>query len=32
VDTVGLDEVKVRAYVQYQERRERLAEQRGLDF
>jgi putative transposase len=32
VDTVGLDEAKIRTYVQYQERRERLAEQRGLDF
>ena len=32
VDTVGLDEAKIRAYVQYQERRERRAEQRGLDF
>jgi len=32
IDTVGLDEAKIRAYVQYQERRERQAEQRGLDF
>jgi len=32
VDTVGLDEAKIRAYVQYQEKRERQAEQRGLDF
>jgi len=32
VDTVGLDEAKSRAYVQYQEKRERQAEQRGLDF
>ncbi len=31
VDTVGLDETKIRAYVQYQEKRERQAEQRGLD-
>ena len=31
-DTVGLDEAKIRAYVQYQEKRERQAEQRGLDF
>ena len=32
VDTVGLDEAKIRAYGQYQEKRERQAEQRGLDF
>lgn len=32
VDTVGLDEAKIRAYVQYQEKRERQAEQHGLDF
>ena len=32
VDTVGLDESKIRAYVQYQEKRERQAEQRGWDF
>ena len=32
VDTVGLDEAKIRAYVQYQEKRERQAEQRGLEF
>ena len=32
VDTVGLDERKIRAYVQYQEKRERRAEQRGLDI
>ena len=32
VDTVGLDEAKIRAYVQYQEKQERQAEQRGLDF
>jgi hypothetical protein len=28
VDTVGLDETKIRAYVQYQEKLERLAEQK----
>jgi len=32
VDTVGLDEAKIRAYVKYQEKREREAEQKGLDF
>ncbi len=32
VDTVGLDEESVRKYVRYQEKRERLAEQRGLDY
>lgn len=32
VDTVGLDEEKIRAYVKYQEKREREAEQKGLDF
>ena len=32
VDTVGLDEAKIRAYVQYQERRERQAEQQGWEF
>ena len=32
VDTVGLDEAKIRAYVRYQEERERRAEQRGWDF
>jgi putative transposase len=32
VDTVGLDEAKIRGYVQYQEKQERQAEQRGLDF
>ena len=32
VDTVGLDEEKVRKYVRYQENREKLAEQRGLDY
>ncbi len=32
VDTVGLDETKVRAYVQYQEKQERFREQRGFDY
>ncbi len=32
VDTVGLDEEKIRAYVKYQERRGREAEQNNLDF
>jgi len=32
VDTVGLDEEKIRAYVKYQEKREREAEQKDLDF
>ena len=32
VDTVGLDEAKIREYVRYQERRERRAEQQGWDF
>ena len=32
VDTVGLDEAKIRAYVRYQEERERRAEQRGFEF
>lgn len=32
VDTVGLDEEKIRAYVQYQEKKERIAEQRGFEF
>lgn len=32
VDTVGLDEAKIRAYVQYQESRERQAEQQGWEF
>ncbi len=31
-DTVGLDEAKIRAYVQYQEAKEREAEQKGFDF
>ncbi len=32
VDTVGLDAEKIRAYVKYQEKRERLAEQGRLKF
>jgi putative transposase len=32
VDTVGLDETKIRAYVQYQEIKEKEAEQRGFDY
>ena len=32
VDTIGLDEEQVRKYVRYQKRREKLAEQRGLDY
>jgi len=32
VDTVGLDEAKIRTYVRYQERRERQAEQQGWEF
>jgi len=32
VDTVGLDEAKIRAYVRYQQDRERQAEQRGLEL
>lgn len=32
VDTVGLDAEKIRAYVRYQERKEKEAEQQGLDF
>lgn len=32
VDTVGLDEEKIRKYVRYQEKREKLAEQAKLDF
>jgi putative transposase len=31
-DTVGLDEEKIRKYVKYQERKERLMEQRDLAF
>ena len=32
VDTVGLDEEKIRAYVKYQEKRQREAEQKDLDY
>ena len=32
VDTVGLDEEKIRAYVKYQEKREREAEQKDFDY
>ena len=32
VDTIGLDEEKIRAYVRYQEKKERMAEQRGLEY
>jgi len=32
VDTAGLDEAKIRAYVRDQEKREQQAEQRGLEF
>jgi len=32
VDTVGLDEQNIRAYVQYQEKLERDADQQGFDF
>jgi len=32
VDTVGLDAEKIRAYVRYQEKKEKEAEQRGFDF
>ena len=32
IDTVGLDAEKIRAYVKYQEKRERLAEQGRLKF
>lgn len=32
VDTVGLDEAKIRAYVQYQERKEKQAEQRSFEY
>jgi len=31
-DTVGMDTEKIRAYVKYQEKRERLAEQGKLKF
>ena len=32
VDTVGLDEEKIRKYVKYQEKREKASEQRQLDL
>ena len=32
VDTIGLDEEKIRKYVKYQENQERLEEQQQLDF
>ena len=32
VDTIGLDEEQVRKYVRYQEKREKLAEQRDLEY
>ena len=32
VDTVGLDAEKILAYVRYQEKKEKQAEQRGFDF
>lgn len=32
VDTIGLDEDKIKKYVQYQENQERLEEQQRLDF
>ena len=32
VDTVGLDETKIRTYVQYQEKQEKIAQQRGFDY
>ncbi len=32
VDTIGLDAEKIRAYVRYQEKKERMAEQRGLEY
>ena len=32
IDTVGLDEEKIRAYVKYQEKREREAEQKDFDY
>ena len=32
VDTVGLDEDKIKKYVKYQETQERLEEQQKLDF
>jgi len=32
VDTIGLDEEKIRKYVKYQEERERKEEEQGFDF
>ena len=32
VDTIGLDEAKIKKYVKYQEEQERLEEQQRLDF
>ena len=32
VDTIGLDEEKIRKYVQYQEKQEKVEEQQKLDF
>ncbi|CAD5258091.1 transposase [Imperialibacter sp. EC-SDR9] len=32
VDTIGLDEEKIRRYVKYQEKQEKLEEQQKLDF
>ena len=32
VDTIGMDEEKIRKYVKYQEEQERKEEQGGLDF
>ena len=32
VDTIGLDEDKIKKYVKYQEEQERLEEQQKLDF
>ena len=32
VDTIGLDEEKIRKYVKYQEEQERKEEQQGFDF
>lgn len=32
VDTIGLDEEKIKKYVKYQEEQERLEEQQSLEF
>ena len=32
VDTIGLDEDKIKKYVMYQEKQERLEEQQNIDF